>query len=101
MSSNNIAWVYILTNETHTTLYVGSTVELSTRLWEHRIKQNPNSFSARYNLTKLVFYQGFHSVESARAQEKIFKGKSRAWKIALINRHNPRWNDLTNHAFLV
>ena len=44
------AWVYIITNVHHTTLYVGVTNDLPTRLWEHRTKQDPKSFSAKYNL---------------------------------------------------
>ena len=98
MALSDIAWVYILTNKTNTSLYVGFTTDLSTRLWEHRTKQFPDSFTARYNICKLIFYQGFHSVESAEAKEKYIKGKSKAWKIDLINSMNPNWNDLTEQA---
>jgi putative endonuclease len=63
-------------------------------MWEHRTKQNPGSFTARYKINKLVFYQGFHSVAAARSEEKYMKGKSRAWKIALLQRTNPDWQDL-------
>jgi putative endonuclease len=98
MTQTHIAWVYIMTNETNTTLYVGSTVEISSRMWEHRTKMNPGSFTARYKICKLVYYRGYHSVESARLEEKYIKGKSRGWKIALINRTNPDWDDLTEQA---
>ena len=98
MAPTDVAWVYIMTNKTHTTLYVGSTVEIFSRMWEHRTKQNPGSFTARYNIRKLVYYRGFHSVKSARSKEKYIKGKSRAWKITLINHMNPGWDDLTDLA---
>jgi putative endonuclease len=93
--SKHIAWVYILTNDAMTVLYTGYTTELTTRLWEHRTKQNPNCFTARYDVCKLVYYKGFNSIESAEAVEKQIKGKSRVWKINLINSMNPSWNDLT------
>jgi putative endonuclease len=96
--SEQIAWVYILTNEAMTVLYTGYTTALDTRLWEHRTKQNPNCFTARYNIYKLVYYRGFHSIESAQAVERQIKKRNRAWKIKLINSINPQWNDLTDEA---
>lgn len=92
------AWVYILTNENKTTLYVGVTNDLPTRLWEHRTKQNPDSFTARYNLTRLVYYEGFELIVEAIAREKVIKGKVRQWKIELIESVNRDWNDLTEEA---
>ena len=89
------AWVYIITNVHHTTLYAGVTNDLPTRLWEHRTKQDPKSFSAKYNLSLLVFYQGFDSIVEAIAREKYIKGKTRKWKEALVNSFNPDWKDLT------
>ena len=97
-SSNHIAWVYIITNEPITVLYCGYSTALHTRVWEHQTKQNPNSFTARYNVCKLVFYKGFNSIESAQAFEKKVKGKSREWKIRLINSMNPEWRDLSDEA---
>jgi len=96
MTLSHIAWVYILTNKTRTTLYVGFTTDLPTRLWEHRTKQNLDCYTARYNISELMFYQGFHSIESAEYRERMIKGKSRAWKHALINKLNPKWVDLTH-----
>lgn len=96
--NDHIAWTYIMTNKTRTTLYVGSTVNISTRMWEHQTKRSPNSFTARYKIDKLVYYRGFHSVESARTEEQYIKGKSRDWKLTLINSINPDWNDLTDQA---
>jgi putative endonuclease len=93
----NIAWVYIITNKAMTVLYTGFTTDLSTRLWEHRTKQNPDSFTARYDVYKLLYYKGYHSVESAEAVERKIKGKTKAWKVKLINSLNPEWNDLADH----
>jgi putative endonuclease len=88
------AWVYFLTNRHHSTLYIGVSTNLSTRLWEHRSKQNKKSFSARYNLYKLVYIESFETVVEAIKREKYLKGKSRAFKDALIHKTNRDWNDL-------
>ena len=57
-------------------------------------KQNPNCFTARYNIHKLIYYEGFDSIVEAIAREKFIKGKSRKWKEALVQKMNPDWNDL-------
>jgi putative endonuclease len=57
---------------------------------------NKRSFSARYNLSKLVYYEVFHNIEEAIAREKQIKGGSRAKKIALIEKMNPEWKDFSN-----
>ena len=89
------AWAYILTNHPrHTTVYAGSTTDLPTRIWEHRTKQNPKSFTARYNVTKLVYYEPFDNIDEAVKREKFIKGKNRKWKEELINKFNPQWRDL-------
>ena len=87
---------YIITNKHNTTLYAGSAEDLSSRMVEHREKLFPNSFSARYNLCKLVYYKNFFRIEEAREDERYIKGKSRQWKIDLINSVNPKWEDLTD-----
>ncbi len=71
---------------------------LGTRLWEHRTKQNPTSFTARYNIDKLIYYEGFTSIVDAIAREKSIKGKSRKWREVLIEKMNPEWSDLTTVA---
>ena len=78
------AWVYILTNRHNTTLYVGMTNDLPTRLWEHRTKQNPKSFTARYNIYKLIYYEPYDLIIEAVPREKYIKGKTRKWKEDLI-----------------
>jgi len=68
---------------------------ITTRLWEHRSKSDERSFTARYNVCKLIYYEGFNSIVEAIAREKFIKGKSRKWKEALIQQMNPEWRDLT------
>lgn len=87
--------VYILTNHTHTVLYVGVTSKIESRLIEHREKFYAQSFTAKYNVSKLVYYQAFSSIEEAIAEEKRIKGGSRAKKIRLIISMNPDWKDLS------
>jgi putative endonuclease len=94
------AWVYIVSNKNNTTLYVGVTNDLPTRLWEHRTKRNPDSFTARYNLNKLVYYESFQWIEEVIKREKYIKGKVRKWKNELIATKNPEWLDLTDEVSL-
>jgi putative endonuclease len=86
--------VYIMTNENNTTLYIGVTSDLITRITQHKEKFYNSSFTARYNLTKLVYYETFHSIVEAIHREKQLKAGSRKKKVALINSINPDWNDL-------
>ena len=86
--------VYILTNQTNTTLYIGVTSDLYSRIVEHREKKYPRSFTARYNLNKLVYYEGYHSIEEAIAREKQLKAGARKKKEDLIHSMNPEWKDL-------
>lgn len=87
-------FVYILTNVHHTTLYVGVASELYSRIIDHREKIFPKSFTARYNLCKLVYYEIFDDIEEAISREKQLKAGSRAKKEHLINKLNPAWKDL-------
>jgi putative endonuclease len=86
--------IYIMTNKLNTTLYTGVTSDLYYRVLEHKEKKYPKGFTARYNLTKLVYYEVFHSIEEAIAREKQIKGGSRNDKEQLINSINLNWNDL-------
>jgi putative endonuclease len=90
------AFVYIVTNKTKTTLYVGVTTDLPTRLWEHKTKQSPTSFTARYNVYYPIYIEGFELLTEAIKREKYIKGKTRKWKETLINSVNPQWEDLTS-----
>jgi len=86
--------IYIMANDRNTTLYVGVTSDLFSRVTEHRTRHYPKSFTAQYNLTKLVYYELFHSIEEAIVREKQIKGGSRKSKEKLINSINPEWKDL-------
>lgn len=86
--------VYIMTNKNNTTLYTGVTSQLEIRTFKHKNNYYPDSFSARYNLHKLVYYEGFHNIIEAIAREKQIKAGSRKKKEALINSMNPEWKDL-------
>jgi len=88
------AWTYMTTNRPYGTIYTGVTSELKYRIESHKNKKYKNSFSARYNLDKLVWYQEFDSIIDTRAREKQIKAGSRAKKIALIEAMNPEWRDL-------
>ena len=88
-------YIYILTNKNHTVLYVGVTSDLTKRLHEHRTGFYKNAFTSRYNVHKLIYFEGFTRIEEAIAREKQLKGGSRQKKLDLINAFNPEWNDLS------
>ena len=92
-------YVYILTNHTKTTLYVGVTNNLERRLYEHKNKLI-DGFSKRYNLNKLVYYEETTSIESAIEREKQLKGYKRSKKDALIITKNPYWEDLSENWYV-
>ncbi|WP_136483059.1 GIY-YIG nuclease family protein [Cognatitamlana onchidii] len=87
-------YIYILTNKNNTTLYVGVTANLKERIIQHKEKHDKKSFSARYNLNKLVYYETFQMIGDAIGREKQLKAGNRAKKIALIESINPEWKDL-------
>lgn len=86
--------MYILTNKSNSVLYTGVTSNLKERIAQHKVKKHPDSFSARYSVTKLVYYEQSDTIGDAIKREKQIKGGSRKKKEALINRMNPDWNDL-------
>ena len=86
--------VYILTNKKQTVLYTGVTSNLFARMQQHISKYYAESFTAKYNATKLVYYKVYGSIENAIAEEKRIKGGSIQRKINLISELNPQWNDL-------
>jgi len=87
-------WVYIMCSLNHSTLYTGVTSNLPSRVYEHKHKSYPKSFTSRYNCVKLVYYKWFDSVMEAIVEEKRIKGGSRKQKEDLINSTNPAWEDL-------
>ena len=86
--------VYIMTNAHRTVLYIGVTSNIQKRLVEHRVKVHPSSFTKRYNVDRLVYFEIGKDIKTAIAREKQLKGWSRAKKVALIESINPEWNDL-------
>ena len=87
--------VYILTNYTNTTLYIGVTSNLKKRIWQHKNKI-VDGFTEKYNVNKLVYYEITDSVDSALNREKQLKRWHRDWKINLIKEKNPDFKDLYN-----
>ena len=92
--------IYILTNKNNTVLYTGVTSNLVGRLHQHRTGQFRNAFSSRYNLSKLVYYEVFDTIEDAISREKQIKAGSRQKKLDLITRFNPEWKDLTKRSWI-
>lgn len=89
-------YVYIMANTNNTVLYTGVTSDLKVRVKEHKEKRYPGSFTGRYNIGKLVYFERFTSIAEAIKREKQIKGGSRKKKVELINRGNPGWEDLTD-----
>ena len=90
-------YIYILTNKNNTVLYTGVTNNLLRRLEEHKQGLNPKSFTSKYKLYKLVYYESFFLIGDAIAREKQIKAGSRRKKEELINSINPNWKDLSNN----
>jgi putative endonuclease len=88
--------VYIMTNENNSVLYTGVTRDLKVCVTQHKLKKHRNSFSARYNICKLVYYENIETIGEAIKREKQIKSGSRKKKIELINGFNPEWIDLSS-----
>jgi len=86
-------YVYIATNRSRT-LYIGVTNNLERRMWEHKQKDG-SGFAARYNITRLVYYEESTDIRDAIAREKQLKHWRREKKVWLIERDNPEWRDLS------
>ena len=86
-------YVYILASRIGGTLYIGVTNNLVRRAFEHKSKLI-ESFTEKYDVVKLVYFEKFDDPENAIKREKRLKKWLRAWKISLIEKDNPNWNDL-------
>jgi putative endonuclease len=86
-------YVYILANKIGGTLYIGVTNDLIRRVAEHRLKL-VKSFTKKYEVGRLVYFEQFDDAENAIGREKRLKKWNRAWKIRLIEELNPNWDDL-------
>lgn len=87
-------YVYILANKPDGTIYTGVTANLKKRVWEHKNNCNSSSFTSRYNVKMLVYFEHTNDSYSAISREKQIKGGSRKKKIELIESLNPEWKDL-------
>ncbi|RMB56193.1 GIY-YIG nuclease family protein [Dokdonia sinensis] len=87
-------YTYILTNKYNKVIYVGFTNDLKKRILEHKNKKYKNSFSGKYNVDKLVYFESHKTAQAARKREILIKNWNREWKNNLVNDMNPDWNDL-------
>ncbi|OGW18890.1 MAG: GIY-YIG nuclease [Nitrospinae bacterium RIFCSPLOWO2_12_FULL_45_22] len=85
--------VYILASKRNGTLYVGITSDVIKRVWEHK-NNVVKGFTERYSVHQLVWYELHETMESAIRKEKMLKNWKRVWKLELIERSNPNWQDL-------
>ncbi|MBI5077441.1 GIY-YIG nuclease family protein [Candidatus Falkowbacteria bacterium] len=97
---NKYYYVYIMTNKLSTVLYVGVTNDLKRRVWEHKSKFNDKSFTTKYNICKLVYYEIYESPRDAIGREKQMKGGSRKDKIDLIKKGNEGFADMSKEWYL-
>ncbi len=86
-------FVYILASKKNGTLYIGVTNNLVRRVFEHR-QDIIDGFTKKYKVHMLVYYEYVNDVHSAIEREKTIKKWNRKWKIDLIEKSNPNWNDL-------
>ena len=86
-------YVYILASHIGGTLYIGVTNDLIRRVGQHKRKL-VEGFTEKYGVTKLIYFEQFDDPENAIKREKQLKRWNRAWKIRLIEEHNPNWEDL-------
>ena len=93
MTNQHHYCVYILTNKNNSVLYTGVTNNLRLRVNQHKEKLN-KGFTAKYNVSKLVYFEHFEDINIAIAREKQIKAGSRQKKLDLINNQNPDWIDL-------
>ena len=89
-------FVYIMASYRNGSIYTGLTSDLTGRVWEHKNKVHPKSHTAKYNITRLVYFEQFEEAEAAIDREKLIKSKTRAYRIKLIEKDNPNWSELYN-----
>ncbi|PPD51239.1 MAG: endonuclease [Methylotenera sp.] len=87
------AYVYLLASQKNGTLYTGVTSDLIKRVWQHK-NDVVDGFSKKYNIHLLVWYEVHDEIGSAIVREKQIKEWKRLWKLELIEKSNPTWNDL-------
>ncbi len=90
---NNLYFVYILTNHSHASLYIGVTNNLIRRVYEHK-NNIVEGFTQKYNIHSLVYYEIHESIQNAITQEKKLRNLVRRKKDTLISNFNPTWRDV-------
>ncbi len=91
-------YVYIITNKRNSVLYTGVTSDLEKRIYEHKEKL-AESFTSKYNIEKLVYYEMHNDINNAIEREKKIKGGSRSKKIKLVDEMNSEWRDLYSEIY--
>jgi len=86
-------YVYIICNKRNGTLYTGVTSDLIKRVYEHKHKL-VEGFAKQHAIDKLVWYEPHEDIHAAINREKLIKKWKREWKLELVDKSNPRWNDL-------
>ena len=89
-------YVYIMASGKRGTIYTGVTSDLVMRVSQHKAHYFPDSFTARYDVNRLVWFEDHDAAETAIRREKQIKEWRRAWKVELIQEFNPNWHDLWN-----
>jgi len=87
-------YVSMLTNGHKNLLYTGVTKDLVRRVYEHKHHMDKGSYTDRYNIENLIYYECTSDVKSAIEREKQIKGWNRKRKEKLIASKNPNWDDL-------
>ncbi len=87
-------FVYILSSKKNGTLYIGVTSDLHQRILQHKNKEF-DGFTAKYNITILVYYEEYSDIVDAIKREKNLKEWRRSWKLNLIEKNNPQWEELS------
>ena len=90
----NKFYVYILASKRNGTIYIGATNDIERRVLEHKNKV-VSSFTAKYNVKLLVYFEEYDTGEEAFTRERQMKKWNRAWKLKLIEKENKNWNDLS------
>jgi putative endonuclease len=90
-------FIYILASKKNGTLYIGVTNSIERRIEEHKSKLNSDSFTTKYNVCLLVYYESFQYIDDAILREKQLKKWNRQWKINLIEEENKDWKDLSEN----
>ena len=91
-------YIYILTNQTNSVMYIGVTNDLQRRIYEHK-KELLEGFTKRYHIHKLVYYEQYNNIKDAITREKRLKGLLREKKNLLVMQMNPKWEDLSPKLF--